>query len=548
MVKRAFILLALAAVVALPFAFRPHRSLPGRTDDTVVIVTPHNEAIRYEFGRGFAGWYHAKTGRTVAIDWRVIGGTSDIARYLESAYSGAFEYEWARQQHHAWDDEVQAGFQNAKLPPEAGPAVRAARNAFLASNVGCGIDVFFGGDTYEYGKEAAAGRLVDCGLRRLHPEWFRDAVIPQQHGGEPLWDPAGRWFGVVLSSYGVIFDRDSCARLGVGEPKQWTSLTDPRLVGEVGLADPTKSGSVCEAFEAILQQQMQRRMDAAPSVGRRDDASTHEAIRAGWIDGLRLIQQMGANARYFTDSSQKPPIDVAQGDCAAGLCIDFYGRQQQEAVRRRGDSRRIGYITPKGGSAASADPIGLLRGAPHHDVAVAFIEYALSPEGQRLWALRPGTPGGPERYALRRMPIRRDFYTDQSLAPLRSDPEDAPYDADRAFVYHAAWTGNLFREIGFVTRVMCQDTHVELVAAWRSINAAAEPARSRALAVLQDVSRVDYDRTSGEIHRRLNAPDGVEEVRLATELSAWFRANYRKARDIAEEGGKSQSLKGPNPK
>jgi hypothetical protein len=87
--------------------------------------------------------------------------------------------------------------------------------------------------------------------------------------------------------------------------------------------------------------------------------------------------------------------------------------------------------------------------------------------------------------------------------------------------------------MSFVIRVMCQDTHAELVAAWRAINAAPEPRRARALAVLQDVSAIDYERVNGEIHRRLGARDQVEELRLAKELAEIFRTHYLRAAAIA---------------
>src|SRR4051812_1981430 len=87
--KRWLIVIALIGIVALPFALRPRRVVAARADDTIVIITPHNEAIRSEYARGFAEWYRAQTGRTVAIDWRMVGGTSDIARFLESEYTAA---------------------------------------------------------------------------------------------------------------------------------------------------------------------------------------------------------------------------------------------------------------------------------------------------------------------------------------------------------------------------------------------------------------------------------------------------------------------------
>ncbi len=534
--KRAIIILTLVVIVALPFVLRPKRVAAARADDTVVIITPHNEAIRFEFGRAFETWYRERTGRTVSIDWRVVGGTSDIARFLEGEYTAAFEHYWRHTLDKPWSAEVQAGFQAARLAPNAPPIVQEAHAAFRASNVGCGIDLFFGGGTYDFQRQASAGRLVSSGIVDAKPEWFAENVIPRRFGGEDYRHPEGLWIGTVLSSYGIIFNRDSLRRLGFeGEPTRWSDLADPRLVGEVALADPTKSGSVAKAFENVIQQQMQRRLRALQMADPGGDAAAIEAraVREGWLEGLRLLQRVGANARYFTDSSQKPPIDVATGNCAAGLCIDFYGRQQQEAVRRRDTSDRIGYVSPEGGAVASVDPIGLLRGAPNRAVAEAFIEFTLSLEGQKLWNFRPGTPGGPQRFALRRMPVRRDFYAHAEWKTWMSDPQESPFEQSDPLVYRDAWTGRYFREMALIIRIMCQDTHRELKDAWHAILAAPEPARARALAALQDLSAVDYERATGPIRARLGAKDKVEEVRVAKELADGFRRNYARAEAIA---------------
>src|SRR5262249_55409966 len=93
---RWLILTALAAILAVPFLLRPKRSVLERSDETLVIITPHNEAIRYEYGRAFREWYHQKTGKTVTIDWRVIGGTSEITRFLQSGYVSSFEVYWTQ--------------------------------------------------------------------------------------------------------------------------------------------------------------------------------------------------------------------------------------------------------------------------------------------------------------------------------------------------------------------------------------------------------------------------------------------------------------------
>lgn len=539
MLKQVCILAALVATVAVPFALRPERVFPMGREEPLVVITPHNEAIRFEYGRGFQEWYHARTGKVVAVDWRVIGGTSEIARFLEGEYTASFKNLWTGKMKKPWSTEIQAGFQNGRLAKDAPETVKEARAAFLASEVGCGVDVFFGGGTYDFVRQADAGRIVDSGVLKLRPEWFTDEVIPRVHAGEEYWDRQGRWIGTVLSSYGIVFNRESMRRVGLlHEPKEWSDLASPRLVGEVALADPTKSSSIAKAFENIIQQKMQHRWEtllkeSGPVVGDEAKAVEARAVREGWIEGLRLLQLIGANARYFTDSSQKPPIDVAGGNCAVGLCIDFYGRQQEEAVRRRGASDRVGYVSPKGGSVASVDPVALLRGAKHREAALAFIEYLLTMEGQKLWNFRPGTKDGPERFALRRLPVRKDFFTRTEWKPLRTDPDEAPFDQREQLIYRAEWTGSLFREMSFVIRVMCQDTHPELVRAWRAIINASEPSKMKAMAELQDVSAVDYERVGGAIKRTLGSKNKVDEVRLAKELGAEFRTRYARAEAIA---------------
>ncbi|MCX6951632.1 MAG: hypothetical protein NTV51_05550 [Verrucomicrobia bacterium] len=207
MLKRAVILLALVATVALPFALRPAQRVLAAAQDTVVIITPHNEATRTEFGRGFQAWYRERTGRTVAVDWRVVGGTSDITRYVEGVYNAAFERRWTAKAGRKWTSEVQAGFVNPNLPADAPETVRAARAEFIASEVSCGIDLFFGGGSYDFVRQAQAGRIVPSRVRQTHPEWFRDDVIPRTFTGEQYWDDEGCWAGNVLSNFGILYNR-----------------------------------------------------------------------------------------------------------------------------------------------------------------------------------------------------------------------------------------------------------------------------------------------------------------------------------------------------
>lgn len=538
MLKQTIIVLTLLATLVLPFALRPRTQHPGRVEETLVIITPHNEAIRQEFGLAFSRWYQARTGRVVEIDWRLIGGTSEIARYLEGEYTAVFQNHWVNTLGRPWSNAVLHAFANGALANDVPALAKEARAAFLASNVSCGIDLFFGGGSYDFIRQAQAGRLVASEVLKKHPEWFTEAVIPPSFAGEAFWDREGRWVGTVLSSFGIIANRDALRRLGVtAPPRGWADLADPRFFGEVALADPTKSGSMAKAFENVIQQQMQRVVaERLASLGEVDEATRRSAeqaaVAAGWNEGLMLIQQIGANARYFTDSAQKVPIDVAAGDCAVGMGIDFFGRQQQEAVRRRGADDRVSYVSPEGGAVASVDPVGLLRGAPHREVAEAFIEFSLSMEGQKLWNLKPGEVDGPAYFALRRLPVRRDFYALPGIAALRSDPDENPYGPQDRLIYQPERTGRLFREMAFVIRVMCLDTQPELKQAWQALIAAGMPAE--ALAVFQELTAVDYAATQGRIRSALRASNKVDELLLAKELAQRFRAQYQRTVELAE--------------
>lgn len=536
----------LAVVIGLPFVLRKGEAPIIGADDRVVIITPHTESIRHEFRTGFRKWYLEQTGRDVYIDYRVIGGTSEIGKFLNSEYTNAFRNHWEHDLGREWTLAIQEAFNNGRIELDESPAddtpEEAARRAFLASEVSCGIDIFFGGGTYDFTVQANRGALVDAGLLDAHPDWFQPSAeggtippaIPQTIAGEQYYDPEGRWYGAVLSSYGIIYNRNALKRLGIEEePRQWSDLADARYFGQIAVADPTKSGSMTQAFEMILQQQMHLRID---EVG-----ESPEALAEGWMTGMRLIQKIAANARYFTDTSQKPNIDVAMGDCAAGMSIDFYGRFQQENILARSGDDRFGFHVPKGGTTVSADPLGLLRGAPNREVAVAFIEYVLSLEGQKLWNFSVGAPGGPQTYSLRRPPIRPDLYHEEWNA-YRTDADFNPYLATGDFTYERAWTGRLFSELRAIIRMCFIDVRTELVAAWAAIIEAREEGRfadaDRAEAILQDLGRISYEEAATTIDAALKAPR-IEEVRLARELSSHFREQYLRARAVALGNGEA---------
>ena len=534
MLRNVSVLAVAAVVVALPFLLRPSAETadwrPG--DPVLTIVSPHNEAIRYEFGRAFSAWHREHHGSPVKVEWLNVGGTTEISRYLVSEYVAAMRA-WWRAQGRPWP----AGAADDMLAtkPAKFPEIHAAYRATDdPRQVTARIDLFFGGGEYDH------TRLFQQGLT-VPVTGLTDFGYPAQISGE-IWRTA-TLFGNTVSTFGICYNRDRLRDLGVATPpRRWVDLTDPVYFGQVGVADPTKSGSIAKAFEMIIHQQCHEavrtagftdaQVDELEQTGKNFPPAYEAAVGQGWLNGVRLVQLIGANARYFTDSASKVPIDVSAGDAAVGLAIDFYARFQAQTARDARGEERMVYVTPVGGSSVSCDPISLLRGAPNRTVAVRFIEFTLSEAGQKLWCYRPGTPGGPKKYALRRLPIREDFYRDADrhlpfVSDPLNDPRINPYELARQFVYRSRWTARLFNAQRDLIRAMCLDSADELRAAWRAIVRAGGPAqRPAAMAALQQMP-VKW----ANVREVTSRQDRLTYMREWTEF---FRANYREARRLAE--------------
>lgn len=524
-------LIALAVLLIVPFALRP--KLAVSTSDParqLVVLTPHNEAIRHEMQRGFRLYLREQGQPDVRVDWRSPGGTSEIARFLSSEYRSAFEHYFVQRFGRPLSARGAQAFANAKQSTVGDDDAALARRTFLASNVGINIDVLFGGGSYDFSQHAAAGRLVDSGILARHPEWFGPSGIPQSLGGEPYWDKDGRWVGACLSGFGICYSPQALQRLGIERPPEsWSDLTDPRLYGKVALADPSKAGSANKAFEMLLQQAMS---DAVAQAGTPAPGSAEEqlALSRGFEAGMRLIRKIGGVSRYFSDQAGKVVQDIQSGSAAAGMCIDFYGRFETDLP---GAGARLRFALPKGGSSLGSDPIGLLRGATHPELAKQFIDFVLSPAGQALWAYKRGVPGGPERYALRRTAILPALFTPEKRA-LRSDPNDDPYGSTRSLTYHAAWTAPLFRALSFVIRVMCVDTEEELHAATAEL--IRSPDSPKARAAFDDMSLVSYAIVKDEIAPALSSGDPLREVALQNRLVSAFKQQYELVIELARRG------------
>ena len=412
--KTAVIIIGVCLVIlfGVPLFFRGDYVETSSDAAKVIIITPHNEQIRHEFAQGFSRWYKEKFGKEAAVAWAVPGGTSEIRRMLQSQYGHALE---------------------------------------TGAEPGGEADLLFGGGSYEHGvlkkeivkkyngKEVTTTISVPANIdKKILDEVYGENLI----GDITLYDTDGYWHGLALSGFGIVYNNEVLRDIAVEPPTGWEALCNPKLFGRLALVNPAQSGSVTTAFEAILK-------------------------NLGWKLGWQVLRRAAANARYFSASSLKPPADVSQGDAAMGVCIDFYGRYQSQAVKSSGGGERVGYIDPPSATMIDPDPISLLRGAPNKELAIDFIEYCMTKEAQALWQFSvddsAGDGLGPDKFELRRMPVRREMYL---LYMDRMIDQVNPYETAKPAPYPDR---NMRAFIAPLFSAMAMDNHDELIEAWKAI-------------------------------------------------------------------------------
>jgi ABC-type glycerol-3-phosphate transport system substrate-binding protein len=121
------------------------------------------------------------------------------------------------------------------------------------------------------------------------------------------------------------------------------------------------------------------------------------------------------------------------------------------------------------------DPIAILKNPPHPVIAQHFMEFVLGREGQLLWMLPKGQPGGATQFDINRMSIWPSLYTELGdTTPVKTDPfKMAP-----VVFQHKSPPPKL---ISALLGAWLIDTHVDAAAAWNALNAVSDPKQQAAL-------------------------------------------------------------------
>lgn len=203
-----------------------------------------------------------------------------------------------------------------------------------------------------YGIQAAQEGVVAA----YQPEGFEE--IP-----DALKDAEGHWFAVHQGAIAFLVNTEELGEVPV--PTCWEDLLDPQYEGLVGFLDPTQAAvgySVATAANLALGGTLE---DFSPAI---------DYFARLYDNGLILPAQTATAA-------------VQQGEIPILIDADFNGY-----ALANDEGAPIEVVIPCEGSLAIPYVMSLVANAPHPDNGQALLDFALSDEGQQLFAasyLRP---------------------------------------------------------------------------------------------------------------------------------------------------------------
>jgi ABC-type Fe3+ transport system substrate-binding protein len=317
----------------------------------------------------------------------------------------------------------------------ASQIVRFLRAEFQ-TNSSAGIDVLYGGGTEPFLDLAKDGLLTP-----YDPPADILTQIPAQLNGIPLVDPKHEWFGAALTGFGIITNERVREAVGLPEAHTWADLTDPRLAGWISASDPRASGSALAIYEIILQSY-------------------------GWDKGWAVLTELSGNVRNFLSSSASSAVEVGVGDAAYGMAIDTYGQAQAGYY----GTDNVTFVLPAGQTVITPDSIGILKNPPHPELAQHFVQFVLSREGQLLWMMPKGKPGGATKNIINRMSVMPVLYDELAgVTPILTNPFKLHSD----LVYNGQLASKRLAILSVFIAAWLIDTHDLLAPAWKALHSPA---------------------------------------------------------------------------
>lgn len=207
-------------------------------------------------------------------------------------------------------------------------------------------DVWYGGT---FDPQSQAGEL---GLLEKYRSPNIDQIMPQfQDPGKVKGNYSSAIYMGVLG-FGVNTER--LKKLGIEKvPQCWSDLTDPKLKGEIQIADPQSSGTAYTAIATFVQLW--------------DESKAFD-----------YFKKLHPNISQYTKSGITPARNAARGESAVGIgFLHDYALEKQQGAP-------LELIVPCEGTGYELGGVSIIKGARNLENAKLFVDFALSREGQEL--------------------------------------------------------------------------------------------------------------------------------------------------------------------
>jgi iron(III) transport system substrate-binding protein len=167
----------------------------------------------------------------------------------------------------------------------------------------------------------------------------------------------GKYIPLYAGVLGWAINDKLLKEKGLPVPKKWADLADPKYKGLLAMPNPNTSGTGYTTLATIMQ-------------------------IYGDDQGWALMKQIHKNMAQYTRSGADPGLLTGRGE--VGLGITF----MHDAVDQVVKGFPITYGAAEEGMGYEIGGLSLVKASPNRDAAVRFIDWALTPEAQRLAAER----------------------------------------------------------------------------------------------------------------------------------------------------------------
>ncbi len=168
---------------------------------------------------------------------------------------------------------------------------------------------------------------------------------------------AGKYIPLYAGVLGWALNGALLKEKGLPTPKKWTDLADPKYKGLLAMPNPNTSGTGYTMLATVVQVYGEEK---------------------AWD----LLRQIHKNMAQYTRSGADPGLLTGRGEVALGITF------VHDAVDQVIKGFPISYGAAEDGTGFEIGGLSLIKASPNREAAIRFIEWALTPEAQRLAAER----------------------------------------------------------------------------------------------------------------------------------------------------------------